>query len=173
MRAALFLLLLLPLVAAAHEPSSQPPGPPLPPGEYLCRVSSEYKDKPCTVEQKDGKLTLVAKQGGLFGFEGTLQKQESFILVNAHHTDKRPFGCYSCAERCAQPGSCMCDEVPPEASQECLAQPLHIVLKPNGRNTWSGWVVVQNYSTTYGEEKAQGPFKREPWVIEVTVKKKK
>jgi hypothetical protein len=173
MRAALFLLLLLPLAASAHDAPNHPPEPPLPPGEYLCRVSSEYKNKPCTVELKDGKLLLVAKEGGLFGFEGTVTKQDPFILVTAHHTDRRPFGCYSCAERCAKPGSCMCDEVPPEASSECLAQPLYIVLRSTGRDTWSGSVVVRNYSNTYAEGGGVNGVQHEPWVIEVTLKKKK
>lgn len=174
MRITALLLLLTPLVSLAHEPTSQPPAPALPPGEYACRVSSEYKEKPCTVELKDGRLTLVAKQGGLFGFEGTVEKQEPFVLVKAHHTDRRPFGCYTCAERCSQvPGSCMCKELPPEASRECLAQPLYIVLRPAGRNAWSGSVVVQNYSLAHEKGASKSDFEREPWVIEVTLKKKR
>ncbi len=166
------LLCVLPLLATAHEPTSRPPPPPLAPGEYTCRVSSEYKPKPCKVELKDGKLTLVAKEGGLFGFEGIVEKHEPFILVKAHHTDRRPFGCYDCAERCSQvPGSCMCDELPPAASEECMAQPLYIVLKPSGKNTWAGSVVVQRYLDA--PEDGSAPYGREPWVIEVTLQKKR
>lgn len=171
MRFAPFILLALPLLASAHEPTSKPPPPPLPPGEYTCRVSSEYKPKPCSVVMKDGKLTLVAKEGGLFGFEGTVEKQEPFVLVRAHHTDRRPFGCYDCAERCSQaPGSCKCKELPPAASQECVAQPLHVVLRPSGRNTWAGSVVVQRYLD--GPE-GGAAYTHEPWVIEVTLQKKR
>jgi hypothetical protein len=121
---------------------------------------------------KDGQLTLVAKEGGLFGFEGTVEQQEPFVLVKAHHTDRRPFGCYDCAERCSQsPGSCMCDELPPAASEACLAQPLHIVLRPSGKNTWTGSVVVQRYLEP--EEGDATPYAQEPWVIEVTLQKKR
>jgi hypothetical protein len=165
-------LLVLSLQARAHEPTSTPPPPPLPPGEYTCRVSSEYKPKPCTVVLKDGRLTLVAKEGGLFGFEGTVEKQEPFVLVRAHHTDRRPFGCYDCAERCSQaPGTCMCEELPKAASEECLAQPLHVVLRPSGKDKWTGSVVVQRYLDPPADGSA--PYAREPWVIEVTLQKKR
>ena len=171
MKFATVLVLSLPLLAQAHEPT--PTTPPLAPGEYTCRISSEYKPKPCTVTQKDGKLTLVAKEGGLFGFEGTVEKHEPFILVRAHHTDRRPFGCYHCAERCSEsPGSCMCKELPKAASEECVVQPLDIVLRSSGKNTWTGSVVVQRYLDA--PEGAKGaPYSHEPWVIEVTLQKKR
>lgn len=164
------LCLLLPLATAAHEAHV----PTLTPGAYTCRVSSEYKPRPCAVELRDGKPTLVAKEAGLFGFEGTLEVQSPFTLVKARHTDRRPFGCFACAERCAEsPASCKCKELPPAASQECLVQPLHVVLRPSGHGTWTGAVVVQRYTHALADGAPTGGFQREPRVIEVTVQKKR
>jgi hypothetical protein len=130
------------LVGAAASAGADPK--PIPAGTYVCQIDSGYKFRACEVAKRGDEIVLVIN-GGLFSIEGPLRQKGDWILVDAHLTDKRPFGCYRCDERCTTaPSECVCTENPPDVSHACVVQPVYGVLKPSA-GAWRGAVVFQHY----------------------------
>lgn len=117
------------------------------PGEYLCKISKEYKLRPCTVRVDPQGHTMITMPEALLPLEGVLYDEGGGLHLDAWPTEARPFGCFSCAERCAaDPSSCECSELPPAATAHCLAQPITAALKRAGEG-WKGklrWGVYFN-----------------------------
>lgn len=132
----LFALLFLPCVALAA-----PKGLPSP-GAYECRIDAGYKFKPCTIKALPNGGVVLDVTPGLFGITGQViadAKGKSLMFVGTLN-EARPFGCFSCAARCAEdPGSCGCTEWEPAASKACREQPIVFALKKRGK-TLSGTI---------------------------------
>jgi hypothetical protein len=165
--------LLFPDLASAQETKPAV----LPTGDYECRVDNGYKLRACTVTRRDGKmiLTLPEDVQHLVNFEAELiATTDKKIPIYVHVTrllQPRPWGCYSCQERCAvNPGSCACAELPPQVSEQCVAQPLNFSLATAGKNTWKG---LMPYRVYYRTSKPDPEWGYDVYPLEVTIKLKK
>jgi hypothetical protein len=139
---------------ASSWPRYRPPlldSPPakasIPAGDYKCRIGKEYKARACAVAVEGGHTRITIPEGGLIALEGVLYDEHDEVWLAGWPTEKRPFGCYSCQEKCSiTPDECGCTEVPPSASRLCLAQPISAKLKATAKG-WSGkmgWTGVDN-----------------------------
>lgn len=104
-----------------------------------------YRFRPCFVSKDSEGFTWLAMPGSLLRFLGVVYDQGATLVVDGTSDDSRPFGCFSCQERCTEnPGECVCVELLPGASRECLAQRLTAGLtRANG--TWRGWMNHAGY----------------------------
>lgn len=141
------------------------------PGTYACRIDSMYKLRPCTVTKDEHGFTHIAMPGSLLGFEGVLYDDGAAMILDGTSADRRPFGCFSCDENCSEPGSCVCTELPPEASRECLGLPLTARLTKVGA-TWRGTFTHVSYSNHYegsGAERRVTSFdtEKQKFVVEI------
>jgi WD40 repeat protein len=132
-----------------HRPEmlDAPPQPSrIKPGRYACRVSTGYKLRDCLVEKTpSGHTILEVGKGNLIGMRGVLYDDGKVVRFEGWPTDARPFGCFSCQERCfISPDTCGCTPKPMERIIGCLRQPLHAVFKKSGRN-WKGVVIYRDY----------------------------
>ena len=141
----LIAFLLLPCFALAA-----PKGLPAP-GDYECRVDTGYKFKPCTIKALPNGSVMLDVTPGLFGFTGEIisdEKGRRLMFVGALNED-RPFGCFSCAPKCAEnPGSCGCTEFQAAASKTCREQPIVFALTRQGKGlsgTITRFSVVADY----------------------------
>ncbi|HEY6556109.1 MAG TPA: hypothetical protein VI072_02510 [Polyangiaceae bacterium] len=145
-----------------HEPAALA-GPPrtsrLAPGAYLCKVSREYRLRDCTVERDaEGRTLLDFSPGNLLGMRGVVSDAKQGLEFEGWLTDNEPFGCTSCQERCiAQPDTCACDPLPPEAVVECLKQPLRMTLRPSGAGRYRATL---RYKVYFNEYVGDGPNRR-------------
>lgn len=159
------MVLLLALAWMPGEPAAraESDAATIPPGAYECQVSRGYRFRPCTVSPGDGgDSVLEVPAGGLLAFTGTLHRRDAWILVEGRLTEPRPFGCFSCQEQCSvEPASCVCEEIAPAKSAECLRQPIHVLLKPAGKGKWVGVMAYRLHTLD------------ETWVFDVTIRKPK
>ena len=136
-----------------HRPSllDQAPRPSrIKPGRYACRVSKEYKLRDCWVEvDPKGHVMLEVGKGNLIATRGVLYNDGDVVRFEGWPTEQRPFGCFSCQERCfVQPDTCACRPRPAERIAGCLRQPLHAVFRGQG-HTWHGVMVHRSYYDEY------------------------
>lgn len=121
----------------------------LAPGNYVCRVDAMYKLRPCTVTRDERGFTWLEAPDGLLGLKGVLYDDGGALVFDGTTAEERPFGCFSCQERCTtDPSSCGCTELMPDASRECLAQPVVVRLTKQG-SSWVGNVKYKTYFNHY------------------------
>lgn len=154
------------LVLTAGAAWAAPPRAPAPKvGAHRCRVSPEYKLRPCTVEKRGDALWLVLKGAHLVEFEAPLTPDPASpkVLVSraGRLLGERPFPCVRCAPECAEPGACTCREVPPTQQSRCAEQALEVRLEKRG-GFWAGNVSLDIY---YGGEPPT--LARETYTLEV------
>jgi len=120
------------------------------PGAYRCRVGKGYKLRGCRVEKDPtGHVLLEVEPGNLIGMRGVLQDDGPAVRFEGWLTERRPFGCFGCQERCfVHPGSCFCVPLVLEASRECMLQPLVIRFKGGG-GSWKGKLDYKTYYNHY------------------------
>jgi len=120
------------------------------PGRYRCRVSEGYKLRGCKVEKDPtGHVMLHVEDGNLIGMRGVLQNRGAAVRFEGWLTERRPFGCTGCQDRCyIHPGSCHCIPIGFGAIRECLAQPLVIEFRGGGGN-WRGKLPYKTYFNRY------------------------
>jgi hypothetical protein len=119
------------------------------PGEYRCKISREYKLRPCTVRVDDGGHTILSMPDALIALEGVVYDEDDVLHFDGWPTEERPFGCFSCAPHCAvNPTSCACVELQPAASAHCIAQPIAFDLRRRG-DGWAGTMRYATYSNRY------------------------
>jgi hypothetical protein len=142
--------------AALDEP---PRAARLAPGAYLCKVGREYRLRECTVERtSDGHTLLDFSSGNLLGMRGVLSDAPGGLAFEGWLTDEQPFGCSHCQDRCiADPGTCACDPLPPDAVVECLKQPLHMTLRAVGAGRYRARL---RYRVYYNEYVGEGSKRR-------------
>ncbi len=119
-------------------------------GKYRCRTSKEYKLRDCVVTRDENGRTFLEFVGPqhLIAMKGLLFDDGANTKFVGWLTDKRPFGCYGCQERCfLRPGSCGCIPRDPQAIPPCVSQRLEMVLR--GRNTLAGKLRYDNYFNRY------------------------
>jgi hypothetical protein len=125
----------------------------LAPGDYMCRVDAMYKLRPCTVTRDERGFIWLDAPGGLVHLKGVLYDDAAGVVFDGASGDARPFGCFSCQERCAaQPSSCACQELMPDASRECLARPLTVRLSRKGQS----YVGTLPYTTYFNHYEGNG-----------------
>lgn len=137
---------------------------PLVSGEYECRIDTGYRFRPCTITVQDSGRIELAFGGGLVGVRGRLspvQDSKSRLVFEGKLAGERPFGCFTCHARCAEPGAeCGCREIPAAGAKECVEQPLTSILKKQGKG-WTGTLPQRVYSVEYAPlEKGQRPQDR-------------
>jgi hypothetical protein len=122
-------------------------------------VSREYRLRDCTVERDaEGRTLLDFSPGNLLGMRGVVSDAKHGLEFEGWLTDDEPFGCTSCQERCiAQPGTCACEPLPPEAVVECLKQPLRMTLRPSGGGRYRATL---RYKVYFNEYVGDGPSRR-------------
>lgn len=119
------------------------------PGSYMCRVDAMYKLRPCTVTRDEKGFSWLTTPGSLLELKGVLYDDGNAVIFEGATGEPRPFGCFSCDERCTDdPTSCVCQELMPDASRECLAQPLKVRLTRKGQG-WSGTLAYKTYFNHY------------------------
>jgi hypothetical protein len=142
--------LVLTLLLATPTLASADVGPK--PGAYECRVDKGYKFRPCTVRLDQENVSHLEFSGGLVGLKGrfsAIQDSKKDTFFEGNLSEKRPFGCGFCAERCSETGAnCMCSEVPSQGTAECIAQPMNSVMAKKG-NGWKGILPQRMYSVEY------------------------
>ncbi len=126
-------------------------------GDYVCKISKEYKLRPCTVRVDPKGHTILTIPEALIALEGVIYDEGNVVHFDGWPTEARPFGCFTCDPRCiVDPSSCMCDELPPAASAHCKAQPVTFELKRNG----AGWRGTMNYTTYSSRYEGELPGRR-------------
>ena len=146
-----FLLLLTVTLSAQNKPASSKNLPA--DGDYMCKIDKSYKMRPCTIATTDGE-TILSIPEGLIGITATLypiQDSKNQVFAEAHLTEERPFGCYYCNAECAaNPESCVCKDIPRQASTQCMSQSINFVLTKKG-TSWRGQLPLKMYSNIYKE----------------------
>jgi hypothetical protein len=140
-------------------------------GEYRCKISREYKLRPCTVSVDEHGRTQLEIATGLLGIRGVLTDKGARVHFEGVLTEGRPFGCFSCQERCSiDPDACVCKEHPREASQECLLQPIRFDLaKKQGTSKWMGRFRYKLYYNEYDKGQVVGfTFEEESFMVVLT-----
>ncbi len=123
------------------------------PGEYECKISRGYRFRPCTVAIDEHGRSILTVPKALMAIEGVLTDEGKVTHFDGIMTRERPFGCFSCQERCTiDPSSCYCKEMPPEHSQDCLMQPIRFKIRRKD-GQWRGRIEHHLY---YGDEDAEG-----------------
>ncbi len=118
------------------------------PGTYQCKISREYRFRPCTVELDEHGRSILTIPQALIGIQGVLTDVGSATQFDGIKTRDRPFGCYGCQERCSiDPTSCACKENPPVAIAECLMTPVRFKFKKKD-GKWRGRIEHHHY---YGQ----------------------
>lgn len=143
-------------------------------GEYSCKISKEYKMRDCKVSVVDGVATLSIPTGlvAIHGEVHQIDKQKNKAYFYGKLSDARPFGCYSCNEKCAaNPETCMCKDIAPEHSETCAAQRVGFVLTKKGK-TWTGKLPLQHYNGVYKDGKIVG-HTIEVMMLDVVIKQGK
>ncbi len=141
-------------------------GPPVPrPGKhYKCRITAEYRLRPCAVERRGADTWLVVRGKHLVEFEGRLLADEEnpnvIHLVDGRLLGERPFPCSRCLPECAEPGACQCQEVPPTQQSACKAQPLRASLQRR-KGVWSGDLGVDIFYGGEPPSKARESYRME------------
>lgn len=121
----------------------------LAPGNYVCRIDATYKFRPCSVTLDERGFTWLDVPSGLLAVKGVLSDEGNAVVFDGAPTEERPFGCFACQERCTtSPGSCVCQELLPDASRACLAQPVVVRLTKKGRG-YTGWLDYTTYFNRY------------------------
>jgi len=144
----------------------------LPPGTYGCRSDAGYKYRPCTIAKDPSGFTHITMPGSLINLVGVLYDDGPALVIDGTNGDLRPFGCFICQERCSdEPGSCYCTEIHPDASRECLGQPLTVRLTKVGA-IWRGTLSLVHYSNHYegtgADRRPKGWDKeRQSFVVEI------
>ncbi len=139
--------------APRHVPSAltEPARPSrLKPGIYRCSVGDGYKLRECRVETDTaGRTLLEIGDGNLVAARGVVWDDGASSRFEGWLTDRRPFGCFSCQDRCyIEPGSCVCDTAPLAVARACIAQPVSIVLSGAG-NQFKGKLSYSHFYATY------------------------
>lgn len=118
-------------------------------GDYVCRIDAGYKLRPCSVTVDERGFTWLEIPSGLIPVKGVLSDEGNAVVFDGAPTEERPFGCFSCQERCTkEPGTCMCQELLPDASRECLARPVVVRLTKKGQG-YTGWLDYVTYFNRY------------------------
>lgn len=121
----------------------------LAPGDYACRTGAEYRFRPCTVQQDSEGFTWVDMPGSLLGLRAVIYDEGGALVVDGASADERPFGCFSCQERCSRdPSSCGCVELMEGGIRECLLRPITTKLARRG-DVWSGTLQYATYFNHY------------------------
>ena len=135
------------------EPSGEIRASRIKAGEYECKISREYRFRPCTVTVDEHGRSILTIPMALLAIEGVLTDVGTATRFDGITTRERPFGCFSCQERCSvEPNSCACKELPREHSAECLLQPIRFTFKKKV-GQWRGRIEHHLY---YGDVDEQG-----------------
>ncbi|MCC6217572.1 MAG: hypothetical protein IT376_22125 [Polyangiaceae bacterium] len=139
--------------APRHRPSllDEPARPArVAPGRYRCAVSREYRLRTCLVEKDDaGRTLLTVEEGNLIAVRGVLYDDGPVVRFEGWLTEQRPFGCFTCQERCfVDPSGCVCQELAAEASRRCVGQPMKAELRGAGAH-WRGPLHHTHYWNRY------------------------
>lgn len=139
--------------APRHQPSAltEPARPSrIKAGIYRCSVGDGYKLRECRVEKDaDGRTLLEIGAGNLVSARGVVWDDGAASRFEGWLTDQRPFGCFSCQDRCyINPGSCGCDPAPLAVAKACVAQPVSILLNGAG-NQFTGKLSYSHFYATY------------------------
>jgi len=128
------------------------------PGEYLCKISREYKLRPCSVTTDGEGRTILKMPLALISIEGVLYDEGKELRFEGWPAEPRPFGCFSCDERCSiDPSACACTELPTAASAHCLAQPINLSL----RREKGGWKGSLRWGAYYSRYEGAPPGRRQ------------
>lgn len=139
--------------AQLPEPSESDRPSRIRPGVYECKIAREYRFRPCTIALDEHGRTILTIPHALLELQGVLTDEGSWTHFDGIKTAERPFGCFSCQERCTtNPGSCGCQELPRVASAQCLLEPVRFRFrKQDGK--WQGRIEHHHY---YGDLDAEG-----------------
>jgi len=135
------------------------------PGTYECKISREYRFRPCTVALDEHGRSILSIPQALVGLEGVLTDEGATTHFDGIKTRERPFGCFSCQERCSiDPASCGCRELPREASAACLMEPVRFSFrKKDGQ--WRGRIEYHLYDGDLDPEDGNPQYRTEPFVF--------
>ncbi len=135
------------------EPSEEVRASRIKAGEYECKISREYRFRPCTVTIDEHGRSILTIPMALLAIEGVLTDVGKATRFDGIMTRERPFGCFSCQERCSvDPSSCACKELPRAHSADCLMQPIRFTFKKKD-GQWRGRIEHHLY---YGDVDEQG-----------------
>lgn len=110
----------------------------LAPGNYACRIDAMYRFRACTVRKDEAGFTWIDMPESLLGLTAVVYDEGGSLVLDGTSASPRPFGCFACQERCStDPSSCVCQELMPGASRECLLEPLTARLTKSG-GVWRG-----------------------------------
>jgi len=133
-----FVLALILTCLATHANASDGPRL-LQNGDYTCKVSKEYKMRPCKVFD-EGKVQMLSLRGveHLLQLEGRIFPNDfvgksNTIFVEAIATEDKPY---------------LCTVSDPAAFQACKSQRVMITLKKKG-NLWVGSFPIKHYWDAY------------------------
>ncbi|MFT7622965.1 MAG: hypothetical protein ACI9WU_002140 [Myxococcota bacterium] len=144
---ALLTSILAPILMVSLASAKRPALPKV--GEYSCRVSKEYKFRPCTIHQSRGGGLMITIPDGLVQLKGHLHAVEGGMFLEGNLHGQRAFGCHPCNEECSKPGAkCGCDPIPEAGAKACLEQPLSVILR-KGKRGWSGVLPQRMYEVIY------------------------
>ena len=136
-------------------------------GTYTCKLSKEYKLRPCSITLDRHGRSILEVPEGLLAVRGILTDAGKSVSFEGITTEERPFGCFACQERCSiDPASCVCKEHPKEASQLCLSQPIRFTLKRQSSGRWAGRL---RYDVYYNDHAAPSGFRAETLDLVVVV----
>ncbi|MCB9606125.1 MAG: hypothetical protein H6716_06015 [Polyangiaceae bacterium] len=136
-----------PMPAAMNEPARPTK---LKPGLYQCSVGQGYKLRDCLVEKdSEGRTLLEIGRGNLIAARGVIWDEGRGLHFEGYLTDQRPFGCFSCQDRCyIEPKQCGCQVAPLEVAEACIAQSVSIDFKGAG-NTFRGEMTYHQFWPTF------------------------
>lgn len=121
----------------------------LTPGGYACRIDAMYRFRACTVRKDEKGFTWIDMPSSLLGLTAVVYDDGASIVLDGASSYPRPHGCFACLERCVtDPSSCVCQELMPGASRECLLQPLTTKLTRSGA-IWRGSIRYEAYFNHY------------------------
>jgi hypothetical protein len=101
----------------------------LAPGDYACLLVDDFF-KPCAVATDADGFTWIDAPRSALGLRGVAFDDGPTLVIEGSSSHERPFGCYR--TRFDVP-----EELEPEASRECVEQPMVLTLVERD-GTWSG-----------------------------------
>ncbi|MCA9628453.1 MAG: hypothetical protein KC766_12335 [Myxococcales bacterium] len=122
----------------------------LKPGLYRCSVGQGYKLRDCLVEKDaEGRTLLEIGSGNLIAARGVIWDRGGGLHFEGWLTDKRPFGCFGCQDRCyVDPTKCGCKPPPFEVAEACVVQSVSIDFRGAG-NTFRGEMTYHQFWPTF------------------------
>ncbi|MGE0320967.1 MAG: hypothetical protein AB7S68_01615 [Polyangiaceae bacterium] len=136
-----------PTPAAMNEPARPAK---LKAGLYRCSVGEGYKLRDCLVEKDgEGRTLLEIGRGNLIAARGVIWDEGKGLHFEGYLTDDRPFGCFSCQDRCyIEPTQCGCQVAPFEVAEACVVQSVSIDFTGGG-NTFRGEMTYHQFWPTF------------------------